>query len=142
MSIRRKQGGPASRKPLHPPSESCLSLELAMRESREAVSKIFGQTAEEIEEEIARARSVFEQAGHSLSGETSGLYNAMTSFRDLSQSAFGKASAVAAQGEQTARAATDAMVERLKKIAASLTDAAGQTPDPASQTPGGAGSSQ
>lgn len=135
MSIRRKQGGSVPQRPLRPPSESYLNLEHAMRESREAVSKIFGQTAEEIKDEIERARTVFEQAGHSLSGESSNLYNAMASVRDPSQSAFGKASSAAAQGEQAARAATDSMIERLNKIAASLADAAGQTP-------GTAGSSQ
>jgi phage-related protein len=133
MSIRRKLGGPASRRPLRPLAESCLNLDEAMRESRDAVNKIFGQTAEEVEEEIARARNVFEQAGNSLSGENSDLYNTMTSFRNLSQSAFGKASSAAAKGEQAARAATDAMVERLSKIAASLADAAGQGPSGSSQ---------
>ncbi len=128
MSIRRKEGWTGQRQPLRPPLESCIDAEQAMQESREAVKKVFAQTAADVEEEIMRARAVFAQAEGSMAGESAGLYDAMTSFRSVSQSAFGKASTAAAQGENAARAATGVMMERLNQISASLANAANQAP--------------
>jgi hypothetical protein len=106
-----------------------------MQECREAVGKIFVQTAGEIEEEVARARAVFAQAGGSLTGQGSGLDDAMAALRAVSQSAFGKTSTAASQGENAARAATEAMMARLNQIANSLANVANQAPEAAEPTP-------
>lgn len=106
-----------------------------MQESREAVGKIFVQTAGEIEEEVARARAVFAQAESSLTGQGSGIDDAMAALRTVSQSAFGKTSAAAVQGENAARAATEAMMARLNQIANTLSNAANQASSAVEPTP-------
>lgn len=128
MSIRRKESGTSTRKPRRAPLQSCIDAGRAMQESRDAVGHIFVQTAGEIEEEVARARAVFAQAECSLTGCGSELDDAIGALRKVSQSAFGKTSAAAVQGEKAAQAATEAMMARLNQISNALANAANQAP--------------
>lgn len=122
MSIRRRAILRGSRRArnMRLPAEAVLGADRAMQDGRNMVGDVLRQASGAVRGEIQRAQAVFADAQKALASNSEVVSDAMAACRSAAKAAEGNTAAASQRGQEAAKSAMTAMMERLNRITASF----------------------